>query len=87
MTTPELTIAEQMQITKWEILANRYYQSDDSVYEGDDAEHCYKMGYLRAKRETEQAIKDARKQALEEAIAICESTAYAVATIKELLND
>ena len=42
---------------------------------------------LRAKQETEQAIKDARKQALEEAIAICESTAYAVATIEELLND
>lgn len=29
------------------------------------------QGYLRAKQETEQAIKNARKQALEEAIAIC----------------
>ena len=46
--------------------------------------------YLRAKQETAQAIKDARKQALEDALAIVKNenkTGDMEFEIKELLND
>lgn len=57
------------------------------------------VGYCRAKQENEQVLKDARKQALEEAIAACDKaiTAYAAGwnrsanyarnQIKELLKE
>lgn len=70
-TTPE-------QIAKWREEFEATYLPEHllqrhGVYIDRDIQHSW-QGYLRAKQETEQAVKDARRQALEEAIAICNAT-------------
>lgn len=85
-TTPE-------QLQAFRDIASAEYLNDDNIRVKDIAEEHYIAGYLRAKQETEQAIKDARKQALEEAANILScvhgSSDYRryAAKIKELLND
>ena len=95
MTTPE-------QLAKWRGEAKSAFRSDYGSFLPEN-KAPYIEGYLRRCQETEQAIKDARKQALEEAIAICKAVCSPYPTdqgdgynegaldcekkIKELLND
>ena len=71
MTTP-------YQLAKWreEFETNtkphKLVRYSGGAYQLDYMEDTW-TGYLRAKQENEQAIKDARKLALEEAIAICKA--------------
>lgn len=59
MTTPE-------KIAEWSKEAKFAYGCDNKVTTSSGPYSAYIAGYLRVKQETEQAIKDARKQAIED---------------------
>ena len=63
MTTPE-------QLTKWREAGNAAWRTHNNPIFSHTPQTTYVCGYLRRCQETEQAIKDARKQTLEEAIAL-----------------
>lgn len=74
------TTPEQMQ--EWRVKFESFYSDDRECMLTRDANSGDYVnetidsgwwGYLRRCKETEQAIKDARKQALEDAIAICDA--------------
>lgn len=66
-------MSNETQLAKWREAGEKAWMEDLSVDMRAHPKKMYAAGYLRAKQETEQAIKDARKQALEDAIAICEA--------------
>ena len=92
MTTPE-------QLTKWREAGNAAWRTHNNPIFSHTPQTTYVCGYLRRCQETEQAIKDARKQALEESIEIADAWAMeyviednATLTVgdyikQELLND
>ena len=82
---------EQLQV--WRDIGHQKWMDDDSVVHDSKQKDCYIAGYLRAKQETKQAIKDARKQTLEEVLAICngalsfpDSKYYISDKVKEILK-
>lgn len=94
MTTPEQLAKWREEFEKTE--TNPYLEKTVlGMYAVTSIENRW-QGYLRRCQETEQALKDARKQALEEVLALAndESTNYCNSdffefeqAIKELLND
>ena len=70
MTNPTQPTPEQL--ARWHEDADTAYARDLDVHISSPSREAYTAGYIFAKQENEQAIKDARKLALEEAMKLAE---------------
>ena len=73
MTSPTQPTPEQL--ARWHEDADTAYARDLDVHISSPSREAYTAGYILAKQESEQAIKDARKLALEDAMNICHKLA------------